>query len=129
VITWLRRRSPDDHHMPAERRGLRADWHRAYLRAYGATLAARIRGYALPEVPADDLDQLYRFHWPEPVAQQAAARASLTPCTPPPAISAADTAPRAAARPDTARPGLSARAAPPPRAAIPAHPPKPKETS
>jgi hypothetical protein len=83
---WLRDGCPPEDHMPAERPGLRARWRRDYLRTYAATLAARIRGWPLPPAQPADAERIYRAHHAQPAAERDAAAASLTPFTPPPAL-------------------------------------------
>ena len=83
---WLRDECPPEDHMPAERPALRAHWRREYLRAYGVMLAARISGHRTPTPGAPAPNQIDRPHWARPVAERDAARTSLTPYTPRPAV-------------------------------------------
>jgi len=71
--------------LPAERPALRAHWHREYLRAYGMTLAARIKGHRLPASEPSTTDERYRSHCARPAAEHDARHASLAPYTPAPA--------------------------------------------
>jgi len=83
---WLRHGCPDTDHMPSERRALRAQWYRGYLRVYGSTLATRIRGHLVPAARAGGASHLTLPHSPRAIAERDACLASLAAYVPPPAV-------------------------------------------
>jgi hypothetical protein len=55
-----------------------ASWRRAYLRTYGAALAARIAGHGPPHAEAAGPGELYRGHGARAAAERDAVLADLT---------------------------------------------------